>query len=214
MTELESCLEKFQIEVAPELVPQLDLYCQSLWAFNKKLNLTRHDTYEKFVSRDLVDTVELSKLIPENRSVLDIGSGGGVPGIPLAILRPDLAVTLCDSTGKKTLALDQIAECLKLEIEIYNSRAEVLLEDFRFDFSTARAVGPLKKIATWLADVWLNAGVLLAIKGPKWKEEKAAADEAHLLQKVDVSVAATYPTPGTEWESVILALEAKRESDS
>ena len=213
MTELETCLEKYNLNVAPQWVPQIDLYCQSLWAFNKKLNLTRHDTYEKFVSRDLVDTLEIAKLIPENQSVLDIGSGGGVPGIPLAILRPDLAVTLCDSTGKKTTALDQIADCLKLEIEIYNSRAEILLEDFRYDYCTARAVGPLKKIATWLTDVWLNVGTLLAIKGPKWQEEKAAADEAHLLQKVDVRVAATYPTPGTEWESVILELQAKQEED-
>ena len=210
MTELEANLQKFGIEIDSNLLPQFDLYCQSLWAFNKRLNLTRHTDYEKFVSRDLVDTMELSKLIPEGKSVLDIGSGGGVPGITLAILRPDLEITLCDSTGKKTAALDQIAECLSLEVEIYNARAEVLLEDFRYDFSTARAVGPLRKIGLWLTDVWLNVGTLLAIKGPNWTEEKAVAESANLLNNVDVKLAATYPTPGEDWESVILALKLKK----
>ena len=62
-----------------------------------------------------------------------MGSGGGVPGIPLAIVRPDLQVSLCDSVGKKAKALEQITSELKLPLPIYQGRVEAILPDFRFD---------------------------------------------------------------------------------
>ena len=210
VTELEKTIEKFGLDIPAQSLPKLDLYCNSVWQFNKRLNLTRHTDYDKFVSRDLVDTVELSKLIPNGKQVLDIGSGGGVPGMTLAILRPDLEVTLVESVGKKTAALNEIAECCQVELNIFQSRAETLLEDFRFDFTTARAVGPLVKICRWLADCWPNVGTLLAVKGPRWPAERTAAEEEGLLKHVEIRVAAEYPTPGTDWKSVILALSAKR----
>ena len=209
MKELQEAIDEFGLEVPDQSLPKLDGYCRLLWAINHSINLTRHTDFQKFVSRDLVDTLELSKLIGEGEEVLDIGSGGGVPGMVLAILRPDLKVVLTDSVGKKSRALDQIAEGIGLEIEIYNCRAEDLLEDIRVDVTTARAVGPLVKICRWLENSWLHAGRLLAVKGPKWPEEKAAASEAGLLKKISVEKIAEYPTPGTDWNSVILELKLK-----
>ena len=84
----------------------LEQYCQLLWSRNRHLNLTRHTDYEKFVSRDLLDTMELSSLIPPSMEVLDVGSGGGVPGIVLSIIRPDLEITLAESVTKKAEALN------------------------------------------------------------------------------------------------------------
>ena len=144
----------FELEIPNEVFPKLKHYCQALWEKNQDLNLTRHTTYEMFVTRDLLDTIELSKLIPEGKEVLDIGSGGGVPGMVLAILRPDLTISLTDSVGKKAAALGEIAESVGVSCEIYHCRAEELLEDFRYDFSIARAVGPLKKMGTWFEEVW------------------------------------------------------------
>lgn len=212
-TELARTIERYGLEIPADRLPALDLYCQSLWAFNRRLNLTRHNDYDKFVSRDLVDTIQLSQLIPPNQAVLDVGSGGGVPGMTLAILRPDLDVTLCESVSKKTAALDQIADCLQLKLEIYNARAETLLEDFRYDVTVARAVGPLRKIATWFQDCWPHLGRLLAVKGPNWPAEQAEAEAAGLLQGVTVRVAAEYATPGADWDSVILEVMPRVEQD-
>ncbi len=198
----------FELEIPNEAYPKLKHYCQALWEINEELNLTRHTSYEKFVTRDLLDTIELSKLIPEGKDVLDIGSGGGVPGMVLAIIRPDLKISLTDSVGKKASALGVIAETVEISVEIYQCRAEELLEDFHFDFSTARAVGPLKKMGRWFDDKWPALGRLLAVKGPKWIEEKAEADEAELLKKVDVRVLSEYEVPGVDWKSVILQLKA------
>ncbi len=208
MATLKKTIEEYGLEVPEPALTPLKHYCQIVWEINKSINLTRHTSYEKFVTRDLLDSIQLSKLIPEGKDVLDIGSGGGVPGMVLAILRPDLNVTLTESVGKKASALGQIAEGLELEIEIYQCRAEDLLNDFRFDYSIARAVGPLKKLATWLEGNWISVGRLLALKGPKWVEEKAEADQAGLLKQVDLRKVAEYDVPGVDWKSVILQLKA------
>ena len=96
---LAEAIEKFGIqekygEISAEQVQLLADYCGMLWEWNERLNLTRHTSWDKFVSRDLVDTLELSQLLEPEETVLDVGTGGGVPGIPLAILRPDLTLAL------------------------------------------------------------------------------------------------------------------------
>ena len=70
-------------------------------------------------------------------------------------------------------------------------------------------MGPLKKFGVWFEGVWPSVGRLLAIKGPKWVEEKAAADEAGCLKNVSIEVVAEYDVPGLEWQSYILELRGK-----
>ena len=148
MSKLTETIEEMGLPMPDEeTANRLAKYCRALWEANESINLSRHTTYEKFVSRDLIDTIEVGKLIPNDRSVIDMGSGGGVPGMVLAILRPDLNVTLTESVGKKAAALEKIAAQTGVDVEIYNSRAEKMLEDFSYDFTTARAVGPMYKLS-------------------------------------------------------------------
>ncbi|MCH2182706.1 MAG: 16S rRNA (guanine(527)-N(7))-methyltransferase RsmG [Mariniblastus sp.] len=186
-------------------------YAVLLWIKNQQMNLTRHTTWEQFVARDLLDTVELSSLIPPDIEVLDVGSGGGVPGLLLAILRPDLKLTLTDSVGKKAAALGEFAAALEMDVEIYNERAEAVLEDVRFDVTIARAVGPMVKICRWFEGHWPSVGRLLAIKGPKWPEELEQANQANVTGGITVTPLKEYASPGTEWKSVILEMRARPE---
>ena len=124
----------------------------------------------------------------------------------LAILRPDLKITLCDSVGKKAVALQEFAGALDLSVEIYHARAESLLEDFRYDVCIARAVGPLVKLCRWFEGSWASIGRLLAIKGPKWRDEMESAEQAGVLKGLTVEPVDEYPTPGTDWKSVILKI--------
>ena len=210
MANLKQTMELHDLELPEDQRTKIKHYCQVLWELNKTLNLTRHTTYDKFVTRDLYDTIQLAKLIPEDKEVLDVGSGGGVPGVLLAIIRPDLKVTLAESVGKKAVALGQITEGIEVEVDVYHCRAEDLLADFRFDYTTARAVGPLVKLGTWFEEVWPSVGKLLALKGPNWPEEKKVADESKLLDVVNLTVAAEYVTPGAEWKSYILEISSKK----
>lgn len=213
MSSLAKTIDEYQLQgINASMQQQLDQYCQLLWSRNRHLNLTRHTDYEKFVSRDLLDTMELSSLIPPSTEVLDVGSGGGVPGIVLSIIRPDLEIALSESVTKKAEALNQMIEKLGLPIPVHNSRAESLLEDLRFDLLVSRAVGPLWKICHWFQSSWHEFRCMLAIKGPRWVEERTEARERGLLEGVQLRKAASYPMPGTESESVILKLwHANRE---
>jgi 16S rRNA (guanine527-N7)-methyltransferase len=188
---------------------RLDRYCRLLWDWNEKLNLTRHTDYEKFVSRDLADTVQLARFLKSGEEILDVGTGGGVPGVVLAIIRPDLRVALCDSVGKKVKALEQIIAELGLEIPVYPVRGEELLEDMRFDAVVIRAVGPLWKLLTWFKSGWNSMRRLLVVKGPKWPEELDEAKRRGLVRNLVIKPAAEYPLAGTQSQSVVLKIWPK-----
>jgi 16S rRNA (guanine527-N7)-methyltransferase len=203
-------IAKAGLELPTEVVAQLDEYCRLLWDWNEKINLTRHTTFDLFVRRDLLDSWQLSKVIEPGEDILDIGSGGGVPGLLLAILRPDVQVSVCDSVGKKAKVLDDIVERMKLSVPVHAMRVQAVLEDYRYSSLVARAVGPLEKLCEWLKEDWHNFDRLLALKGPKWIEERGAARHRGLLKGIELRRLVSYPMPGTESESVILQLRRLR----
>ncbi|MCE9525251.1 MAG: 16S rRNA (guanine(527)-N(7))-methyltransferase RsmG [Planctomycetales bacterium] len=203
---LAAALARHKIELTPKQAKLVEKYARSLWEWNEKINLTRHTDFEKFVSRDLVDTIELAKLLHAEEEVLDVGSGGGVPGLLLAILRPDLTIHLCDSVQKKMKVVEAIARDLHLNVTVFPTRAEEQLKETRYDAVVSRAVGPLDKILTWFRPHWAYIGRLLLIKGPKWTEEHNEAKRLGLMKKLELRVASEYPLPGTESKSVILKI--------
>jgi len=206
---LAAALARHGHDLPAEQVERLDRYCRMLWDWNEKLNLTRHTDYEKFVSRDLADTLQLARLLKSGEEVLDVGTGGGVPGVVLAILRPDLRVSLCDSVGKKVKVVEQIIADMGLEVPAYPVRGEELLEDMRFDALVVRAVGPLWKLLTWFKPNWNSMRRLLVIKGPKWNEELDEAKRRGLLRDLQLKTVAEYPLAGTVSNSVILKIWPK-----
>ena len=201
-----AALARHNIALPPEQVAQLDHYCRVLWDWNEKLNLTRHTDYEKFVGRDVVDTLRLADALAPNEKVLDVGTGGGVPGIVLAIVRPDLNVSLCESVAKKAKAVDEIVKQLGLRVPVHHARAEELLVHSRFDSLVMRAVAPLAKLLTWFEPVWVSFSRLLVIKGPAWVEERREAREKNLMRSLQLRKLATWPLPGTHSESVLLEI--------
>jgi len=203
---LAAALARHKIELPPKQAALVEKYARALWDWNEKINLTRHTDFEKFVSRDLADTIELAKLLHAEEEVLDVGTGGGVPGLLLAILRPDLTVHLCDSVQKKAKVVEAIARDLHLKVIVFPTRAEEQLKETRYDAVISRAVGPLDKILTWFRPHWAYIGRLLLIKGPKWTEEHNEAKRLGLMKKLELRVATEYPLAGTESKSVILRI--------
>ena len=208
-TTLKEALAQHSIELEAGQVQRLDAYCQLLWDWNSKLNLTRHTTYELFVARDLVDSLQLSELIPTHERVLDVGSGGGVPGIVLAILRPDLSISLCESVQKKAVVLSAMVKELGLDVAVVAGRAEKSLANVRYDTLVTRAVGPLWKMLKWFEDSWGSFGRLLAVKGPRWVDERGEARHRGYMRALDLRRVASYPLAGTDSLSVILEIKRK-----
>jgi len=207
--DLAAALAACGLALPAEQVELLDRYRAALWRWNELLNLTRHTTLDKFVGRDVVDSLELGKLIAPRRRVLDIGAGGGVPGIVLAICRPDLRMTLCESTQKKARVLQAMVDELGLPVETFGCRAEELLELRTFDTLVARAVAPLYKLLTWLAPHWEAFDELLLVKGKAWVDERGEARHRGLLKKLELRKAAVYEMPGDMGEAVILRLQRR-----
>lgn len=203
---LEEALETHGVSVTAEQQDSLDKYCKQLWAWNEKLNLTRHLDYDTFVARDVVDSMQIAEFLSEKEHVLDIGSGGGVPGIIVAILRPDVVMTISDSIEKKTKALEDMVRELELKTKVANSRVQDLLPKRKYDTLIARAVGPMPKLLRWVAPHWSKFKRMVLIKGPRWVEERGEARHHGLLKGLDLRKLKSYPMPGTESESVILAI--------
>lgn len=191
----------------------LEQYCEILWEINQRINLTRHLDYDRFAARDVLDSIQLADQLAPNEELLDVGSGGGVPGVLLGILRPDLDVSLAESVQKKARAVEEIVRRLDLPIAVHHARAEDVLEDLRFDTLCARAVGSISKLCTWFAPHWMSIGRLLLIKGPKWVEERAEARHRGLLNALQLRKLASYRFPGADGDSVILQLAPPSRSD-
>ena len=166
---LAAAMARHQIELPAAQVALLTRYCELLWDWNTKLNLTRHTDYEKFVARDLVDSLAFAQFLAPEEKVLDVGSGGGVPGVVLAIVRGDLQISLSESVAKKARVLADIVERLGLPTPVVHARAEDILTQQRFNTLVVRAVARLKKLLEWFRPHWKSfrpaAGAQGAIVG-------------------------------------------------
>jgi 16S rRNA (guanine527-N7)-methyltransferase len=207
---LAAAIERYGLELTAAEVERIDAYCRLLWEWNEKVNLTRHTTYDKFVGRDLIDSRYLAAVLNENETVLDVGSGNGIPGVIIAILRPDAQVTLLDSVAKKMKVMEDIVGRLGISCRVVTARVEDHLRENRYDTLVARAVGPFEKMLRWLKPHWQRIGRLLAVKGPKWKEEVALAKHHGLMRELNLENLVSYPMPGLDSESVLLQLWHKR----
>lgn len=203
---LTAALAACRIELPDEQVSQVRRYCELLWEWNAKLNLTRHTDYEKFVSRDVVDSRAFAEHLGPDEKILDVGTGGGVPGALLAILRPDLRVWLSESVGKKARAVADIVQRLGLSAPVLHGRAEDFLAKSEFNSLVVRAVGTLKTLLTWLRPHWDRFDRLLVLKGPAWVEERGEARHYGLLHDLALRKLTSYPMPGTQSESVLLQI--------
>jgi 16S rRNA (guanine527-N7)-methyltransferase len=206
---LATAMARHQIELPVGQIALLERYCGLLWEWNAKLNLTRHTTYEKFVARDLIDSLAFARFLAPKEKVLDVGSGGGVPGVVLAIVRDDLRISLSDSVGKKARVLAEIVEGLGLHAPVRHARGEDIVAEQRFNTLVIRAVARLKKLLEWFRPHWKAFDRLLVLKGPSWLDERGEARHYGLMHDLALRKLVSYPLPGTESESVLLQITRK-----
>lgn len=178
-----------------------------LYEANARINLTAIRDPAEAWSRHVLDSLTLlpwvgamqDRVGEQGRagSLIDVGSGGGLPGLVIACVQPDLPITLVESTGKKARFLTQAAAALGLDrVEVLAERAEVIGRDpahrERHDLVTSRAVGPLNVLAEYLVPLARPDGTLLAIKGARAEEEIAEAKQA--LYHLHAEVVEVVPT--------------------
>ncbi|MBI4818960.1 MAG: 16S rRNA (guanine(527)-N(7))-methyltransferase RsmG [Deltaproteobacteria bacterium] len=173
------------IEVNPEALARVGDFLARMLVMNERMNLTSITELEAAWERHVFDALTLlpilDRLGPAVR-VLDVGSGGGVPGVPIAIARPNFEVTLLEATQKKVSYLKAVVEALALgAVSVEGGRAEALAETRlagSFDAVTARAVAKLSALIPLTAPFAKIGGIIALIKGRRADEELVEAASA------------------------------------
>ncbi|WP_308165823.1 16S rRNA (guanine(527)-N(7))-methyltransferase RsmG [Actinomadura sp. NEAU-AAG7] len=159
-------------EVFGDALPIAERYAAFLADAGVERGLIGPREVDRLWERHLINCAVVAEAIPDGAQVVDVGSGAGLPGIVLAIVRPDLRVTLLEPLLRRTTFLNECVELLGLpNVEVRRARAEEVVEEFSMDVATARAVAPLDRLAKWALPLLRPGGELLALKG-----ERAAAE--------------------------------------
>jgi 16S rRNA (guanine527-N7)-methyltransferase len=146
--------------------------------WNGAYNLTAVRDPEQMVSRQLLDSLSILPFVTTDH-LLDVGAGGGLPGIPLAVVRPDSRFTLLDSNSKKTRFLTQcVLELGLTNVEVIHGRAEQCRPEQPFQQISSRAFTALDNLVNWCGDLLANDGEFLAMKGQFPDDEVSALPES------------------------------------
>ncbi len=210
--EARAMLARMEIELSSDEEALLGRYLGMLFAMNERVNLTRIErdgAWTRHILDSLTLLAPLASIDPLTNAI-DIGSGGGLPGIPLAITRTDVTWTLVEATAKKARFLEAVVRALGLtNVRVLQSRAENAARGANrehFDAATSRAVGPLSDIAHISIPFLRIGGVMLAIKGERAGEEVIAAKQQ--LYELHASVVAEIRTE----TNTIVAIEKQRKT--
>lgn len=166
----------FDIELNNDQTRQFAIHATELLLWNQKINLTAITDPIAVAVKHFLDSLTAARFLRPEATLLDIGSGGGFPGLPLKILMPSLSVTMIDASRKKINFLKHVIRTLKLDnIEALHIRAEDLagnpLYCNRFHVIVSRAISSLKLIRRLALPLLADEGVILALKGDKVKDE-------------------------------------------
>jgi 16S rRNA (guanine527-N7)-methyltransferase len=170
-------------------------YLDELWAWNKHVNITGAATREEVLMNLFLDSLVPGPHLPETGNLLDVGSGGGFPGIPLKIYRSDLTIDLLEVKSKRVSFLKHIIRLLRLkEIRVVRGRidgADVLPETLFYDVVTARALASPRQTVLWCAPFLQKGGMLILFLGSDAEEGLASCKEA--LDQYSMAVEKTIP---------------------
>ena len=172
---------EYGFSLSENQLAKLDLYSDLLIQYNEKFNLTAITNKEDIYVKHFLDCLYLCKYLDSTKSLLDIGSGAGFPGVIIKIFYPKMNITLLEPNNKKVMFLNTIKKQLDLsKLEIINQRSEDYVKDNRgkYDFVTARAVAPLNILLELAIPLLKVNGTFIAMKGPKGNQELLESQNA------------------------------------
>ena len=215
---LEKAIEELHIECDARTAERIARYHAMLADWNTRMNLTGDTDFDTSLDRHYTDCLAPlvnRELFPEGASMIDVGSGAGFPGLPLAIARPDMKVTLLDSLMKRINFLDAVVKELGLaNVKLVHSRAEDGGRDIKlreqYDIAVARAVAPLPVLCELLLPFVKVGGRMVCYKGPAADEElQAGAKAARMLGGSALEIIPVTIPNQPEWQHCLITCEKK-----
>ena len=213
--ELAKRLEECGIPARAELPEQLARYHALLMDWNTRMDLTAVTEEAEMIDRHYVDSLmplTIPGLLPEQGRLIDVGTGAGFPGLPLALACPDVQVTLLDAQQKRLTFLQAVLDELRVKnVTLVHARAEdgarqeALRE--RFDVAVARAVAPTAVLAEYLLPYVRVGGRAVCWKGPSLAQELESGRRACHLLGGRLEEPVSCPIPGRDWQHLLLRMD-------
>lgn len=199
-------------ELTEEMQQQFEDYMKLLLEWNEKINLTAITEEDEIILKHFVDSLTISKYIKEGKSIVDVGTGAGFPGIPVKIVRKDVKVTLVDSLNKRILFLNDVIENLGLgDIETLHFRAEEFGQNKKyresFDIATSRAVANLSTLVEYLLPLVKVGGICICMKGSEIKEELENSKKAIKILGGEIQEVEEFYLPETDIKRTIVIVK-------
>lgn len=209
MSEMKTYLAKtaksIDIHLSERQLEQFDVFYERLIETNKSLNLTAITDMEEVALKHFIDSIALVKYMDmSGKKIIDVGTGAGFPGIPLAIMYPNTRFTLMDSLNKRLKFINQVVEeCNMNNITTVHGRAEDLgrQEEYReqFDYCVSRAVAPLPVLLELCTPFVKVGGQFISYKSELMEEELGTAKRAMELLKCRLKEKYSYTIPNSEF---------------
>lgn len=214
---LRECAAAYSVTVDETAAEKLDLYARLLIEWNERMNLTAITAPEEILRKHFVDSLTVLPHLPSGPCrLVDVGTGAGFPGVPLAVVRGDIQLTLLDSLNKRLTFLRELCAALELPVTLIHARAEeggrqAALRE-QFDAATARAVAPLPVLAEYCLPFVKRGGRFIAMKGPEGEKEAETAARAVALlggapTKTHAVLLPTPPDGGAAEERRLLVID-------
>lgn len=202
---------------AQELPDMLSRYHEMLLDWNSRMDLTAVTEEDEMIDRHYMDSLlplTLPGVLPESGSLIDVGTGAGFPGLPLAMALPQMQVTLLDAQQKRLTFLQAVIDELHLpNVTLVHARAEdgARQKELReqFDVAVARAVAPTCVLAEYLLPYVKVGGKALCWKGPALQDEIQRGRQAAFLVGGKVEEPIPYAIPGRDWQHLLLPLQKR-----
>ena len=205
---LHNASQEMNLSLSGNQIDQLIAYADLLEKWNRAYNLTAIRDRREIFSRHLVGSGSIAPFVTGRRR-LDVGTGAGLPGVPLAILEPSVTYILLDSNGKKTRFLTEVKRSLGLSnIEVQTARVEKWDPDEPFDAVVTRAFADLATTCQRIGHVLAHQGMLFAMKTERANQEMFAIPD-HLEQVSCRHIA----IPGRDWPVQLQVIRRRLESD-
>lgn len=217
--EFEKYLEKMSISLNMEQYDQFYAYMVLLIEWNEKINLTAITEPKEIILKHFVDSLTIAKYIEEGKTIIDMGTGAGFPGIPLKIYRNDVKVVLADSLNKRIKFLNEVIEKLQLKnIETIHCRAEELgkNKEYRekFDYATSRAVANLSTLSEYLLPFVKLNGSGIFMKTMEIDEELENAKKAIKILGGRIEKVDKFEIPESDLGRSIIIVKKEKQTPS
>jgi 16S rRNA (guanine527-N7)-methyltransferase len=209
---LENLLKKIDIEIKNEEIVQFYEYMKILIEWNEKINLTAITEANDIILKHFVDSLTINKYLKNNEKIVDIGTGAGFPGIPLAIMNKTNEFFLVDSLNKRINFLNEVKQNIKLDnITTIHSRAEDFgqnkLYREKFDIAVSRAVANLSVLLEYLLPAVKVGGKVICMKGSQIEEEINEAKFAINELGGKINKVEDFYLPGTDMKRNVIVIE-------